>query len=250
VKGTPSPAQPIPAQEHPTTAGGARHVERTASLDVGVAPDGIQAAAQRVFAIASSLGGYVQQSSVSSGGSEGGATFDVRVPAGSISGAITALSHLGHVRSESNTTNDVTGQYDALRRSLGGARAERAGLLKRLAAASAAGAAEELEQQLRRVEARISSLEESLHALTGRIDYTPVGLSLTPEQPSGSGGFGSDLTPGGAAHDAARLLDAALAVLLIAAAAMLPVGLVALAGAVALGATRRRAREQALDANP
>ncbi|HEX3510202.1 MAG TPA: DUF4349 domain-containing protein [Solirubrobacteraceae bacterium] len=241
---------PAPAPEAPA-AGTARHIERTASLDVGVAPDQVQAAARRVFTLVASFGGYVRQSSVSTGsGSEGGATFDVRLPAGNIASAIAALSRLGHVRSENDTTNDVTDQYDALRGSLGEARAERAGLLRRLAAAGTTAESEALRAAVHRLDARIAQLLSALHALTSRIDYTPLALSLTPEaQAQGGGAFG-DLTPGGAAHDAARLLEAALAVLVIGAAAMLPLALVAIAGWAALVLARRRLREQALDANP
>jgi hypothetical protein len=227
--------------------GAERQVERTSTLDIGLPARSIQSAAQRVFSLVSAYGGYVAQSSVSSG-QEGGASFDARVPAGNLAGAIAALSHLGHVRSETDTTNDVTDRYDALRRSLGDARAERASLLKQLAAAGSSAQAASIAARLRAVEARIAGLQGALRALTNRIDYTPLALSLTPERaPAASSG---GLTPGGAAGDAARVLDAALAVLVIAAAAALPIALVGLAAWGALALTRRRLREQALDANP
>jgi hypothetical protein len=248
AKGTASAAVAGPAAP-PTPAGPpAREVERTSTLEVGVAPASLQSAAQRVFTLVDAYGGYVRQSNVSSGGSEGGASFDARVPTSNLAGAIAALSRLGHVRAETDTTNDVSERYEASRRSIGDAQAERVSLLKQLAAGSATVREAELKARLHAVETRIAALSGELRALRTRIDYTPLALSLTPEHKSVGAGA-SDLTPGGAAHDAALLLDAALAVLVIAAAAALPVALVTIAGWMVVALTRRRLREQALDAN-
>ncbi len=235
----------------------ARRVERTATLELGVAGSAIQSAAQRVFSLVSAFGGYVRESSVSSGpgsaqgsgSAQGGATFDVRVPSGNLSGAIAALSHLGHVRSETNTTNDVTEQLGSLQRSLGDERAQRSSLLKQIASASEEARAAELRGRLRAVEARIAHLEGSLRALRSRIDYTSLALSIAPENGAGASTGSSDLTPTGAARDAAQILDAAIAIVVLAAAALLPLGIVlaALWWIAMLG--RRRMREHALDAS-
>jgi hypothetical protein len=225
-----------------------RQVERTSTLDVGVAPAAIQSAAQRVFTLASAFGGYVKQSNVSAGGpGQGGASFDVRLPSSNLAAAIAALSHLGHVRSENDTTNDVTDQFGSLQRSLGALQAERSSLLRQLAAASEAQQATTLKARLHVVEERIAQLQGALRALTARIDYTSLALSLTPE--SAAAAASGDLTPGAAAGDAARILDAALAVLVIGAAAVLPLAVMILAGWVAVALLRRRLREQALDAS-
>jgi hypothetical protein len=243
---TSGPALASPAVEpQPPT----RQVERSALLDVGVPQNEIQATAQRVFALVSSFGGYVRSSNVASGEGEGegGASFQARVPSGRLPAAIAALSHLGHVRSENENTSDVTEAYDSLQRSLGAARAQRTSLLRQLAATSEAARAQEIEARLRSAEQRIGELETSLHSLTARIDYTPLALSLTPEHAQGQGALGG-LTPGDAAGTAARLLGTALAVLLVAAAAALPLAAIALAAWLALTLARRRLREQALDA--
>jgi Domain of unknown function (DUF4349) len=228
-----------------------RLVERTATLDVGVARRAIESSAQRVFTLVSALGGYVRHSSVSAGeardGDEGGASFDVRVPSANLSGAISALAHLGHVRSENNTTNDVTEQHTSLRSSLTEAQAERSRVLAQLRRATGESEVSALRTRLRALEARIAQLERALRALDQRVTYTSFALSLTPE--SAAGAATGDLTPGGAAHDAAKILDAALAVLVIAAAALLPLGGLAIAAWVAVALTRRRLRDHALDAS-
>ena len=183
-----------------------------------------------MFSLVSAFGGYVRQSSVSSGSgsgsAQGGATFDAQIPSGNLSGAIAALSHLGHVRSETNTTNDVTEQLGSLRRSLADERAERSGLLRQIAAASEEARAAELRSRLSAVEARIARLQSSLGALSSRIDYTSLALSIAPESGAGAGANAGELTPTGAVRDAARILDAALAVVVLAAAALLPLGIV------------------------
>jgi hypothetical protein len=241
-----SPAGGASASAAPGSA--ARQVERTSTLDVGVAPGAVQATAQRVFTLVSAFNGYVRQSSVSSGGvGQSGASFDVRLPSASLAAAIAALSHLGHVRSESDTTNDVTEQVGALQRSLGEEQAQRASLLKQLGQATEAEKAAALKAQLHEVDSRIAQLQGEQHALAARVDYTRVALSLSSEVTAGTST--GDLTPGGAAHDAAQILSAALAVLVIAAAAVLPLGALIIAAWLAVQATRRRLREQGLDAS-
>lgn len=243
------PAQGPLVKSGAAQAGPSRQVERTSTLDVGVAPGSVQPAAERVFALVSAYGGYVRSSNVSSGSGEGGASFDARVPTGNLASAIAALSRLGHVRSENDTTNDVTGQYGALQHSLADAQAERASALGLLARAATAERARELRGRLAGLERRIAGLQATLGSLRTRIDYTPLTLSLTPEHGAGSTAGADVLTPGGAAHDAARVLVVALAVLVIGAAAALPLALAALAGWALVTLARRRLREGALDAN-
>jgi Domain of unknown function (DUF4349) len=245
----PAPTGPGPSGAAPAGAPAAtRQVERTSTLDIGVSQDSIQSAARRVFTLASAFGGYVKQSNVSSGAPlQGGANFDIHLPSATLPSAIAALSHLGHVRSENDTTNDVTDQLSSLRRSLGGLEAERSSLLRQLAAASESQQAARLKARLQTAEARISQLQRTIRGLTARVDFTSLALSLTPEA-SGAAASG-DLTPGAAAGDAAKILEAALAVLVIGGAAVLPLAVILIAGWSAVALTRRRLREQALDAS-
>ena len=214
-----------------------------------------------MFTLVSASGGYVRQSSVSSGesgrgaepaqgeeGQRGGASFDIRVPSANLSSAIAALAHLGHVRSETDTTNDVTDEHSSLDRSLAQAQAERSSLLAQLRKATGEPEVALYKARLRAVDEHIGQLQSKLRGLDQHVTYTSISLSLTPESPSGGAGAGG-LTPGGAAHDAATILDTALAVLVIAAAALLPVAAIVIAAWAAFVLTRRRLREQALDAS-
>jgi hypothetical protein len=223
----------------------ARQVEHGASLDIGVAPTAIQNASQRVFALANVYHGYVQESNVSSGNSEqAGAAFQVKLPSTSLAAAIAAFIQIGHVRSENQTSNDVTEQYGSLQRSLGDARAERSSLLKQLAAATAEQQAATLKARLSAVERKLAGLERSLGALDKRVNYTTVALSLTPEAQGVAAG---SLTPGGAVGDAGEILATAVAILLLALTAAVPLAVVVAVGWLAVTRTRRRLREQALD---
>jgi hypothetical protein len=201
-----------------------------------------------VFTIVSSFNGYVRQSNVSSGGpGQGGASFDIRVPSANLANAIAALSGLGHVRSENNTTNDVTDQFNSLQSSLAKLRAERASLLKQLARASEGQEEARLKDRLRYVDAQISQQQGALSALSNRINYTALAFALTPEAAAAS--KDSELTPGAAARSAAKILEGALAVLVLAAATLLPFALLALVAWVVIASARKRLREQALDAS-
>jgi Domain of unknown function (DUF4349) len=227
---------------------GARQVERTASLDIGVAPNAIESAAHQVFTLVSTFNGYVRQSNVSSGGpGQGGASFDLRIPTANLTGAITALSHVGHVRSENDTTNDVTDQFNSLQNSLGDLKAERASLLRQLATTSDPQTRAALKARLQYVEREISQVQGQLGALRARISYTALALSLTAESAAATGQ--GDLTPGGAAKDAAQILQAALAVIVLGAAALLPLGVLAFGAWMLIRSSRRRLREEALDAS-
>lgn len=252
AQSAPSAAPAIPApltqsSSQPAAPGGARQVERSASLDVGVSPASINATAQRVFTLAGSFHGYVQQSTVSSGqGEQGGASFDLRVPSVKLSGLISALADLGRVRSETNTTNDITDELDGTRRALTDAQAERASLLVQLKRAVDYRQAQALAARLHAAEARISNLQASLRALTGRVTYTEVALSLTPENEKKPAAV---LSPGGALDQAGEILTTALAVLVLVGSAVLPIAALVAAIAASLALTRRRARERALDAS-
>ncbi|HXW58226.1 MAG TPA: DUF4349 domain-containing protein [Solirubrobacteraceae bacterium] len=236
-----------PSVASPAAAPAGRSVEQTATLQLGVSRKQIASTGQQVFTIVNSFHGYVQQSSTTSGSAqEGGASFQLRVPSSSISGTLAALSQLGRVLSETNTTSDVTEQLSSLQRSLGSARAERAALIAQIAHTSERSSVEALRGRLRGVDARIAGLQTSLRSLSSQVATTPISLTLTGEAPAQASSSG-DLTPGGAVRDAGEILSTALAVLLIALAATLPVALALALAWSAITTARRRQREQTLD---
>jgi hypothetical protein len=250
-----SPAQPTTASSgqgsvlQPPPNG--RKIVQGAQLALTTAPSRIDDVAQEVFVVVGQVRGIVSGSTVTAtGGPNGYAQFQLRVPSGSLPQTMAALSGLRYARvaSRTDTTQDVNDQYQADVRQLADARALRTSLLKQLANAATQAQIDSLTAQIHDADAAISSDQAVLQSLNNQVNYSQVtvtingGLTPLPVQ-TGGGGFGF----GRAAHDAGRVLTVAAGIALIGLAALVPF---ALLGALAwwLGsALRRRRRQQALD---
>ncbi|MGI8579575.1 MAG: DUF4349 domain-containing protein, partial [Solirubrobacteraceae bacterium] len=193
--------------------------------------------------------GYVLSSSVASGdGAAGGGSFQLKIPSASVSEAEGRLAQLGHVRSQTDTTQDISSAFVSADRRLADANAERRGLLRALGRSSTPNQTASVRARLQLVEGQIAGAERDIRSLRRRADLTSVSLTIVPEAHGAVVGNRGGLTPGGALHTAGRILSVALSVLLIALAIALPF---ALAGGLAVAGTRavrRRRREAALGA--
>ncbi len=243
IRSAVSPAAPVG-----TTA--TRQVERTSSVTLGVPPAKLQDASRQVFDITTRLfHGYVLSSSIASGdGATGGGSFQLKIPSAGVSEAEGRLAQLGHVRSQTDTTQDISSAFVSADRRLADANAERRGLLRALGRASTPNQTASVRARLQLVEGQIAGAERDIRSLRRRADLTSVSLTIVPEAHGAVVGNRSGLTPGGALHTAGRILSVALSVLLIALAIALPF---ALAGGLAVAGTRavrRRRREAALGA--
>ncbi len=237
----------------PTAAEGTtsrRQVERTSSVTLGVPPAKLQDASRQVFDITTRIyHGYVLSSSVASGdGAAGGGSFQLKIPSANVSEAEGRLAQLGHVRSQTDTTQDISSAFVSAGRRLADANAERRGLLRALGRATTANQTASVRARLQIVEGQIAGAERDIRSLRRRADLTSVSLTIVPESHgevvAGRGG----LTPGGALHTAGRILSAALSVLLIILAIALPFALLGGFAVAATRAVRRRRREAALGA--
>ncbi len=236
-----APAAPPAA----TAAGGARRVERHANLVLTTASDRIDDVSQQVIAVTDGVDGIVATSSVSSGdGGQGGATFTLKIPAAKLSTALSQLSKLGHVRSRSETGEDITDAYDASLARLTQALAERQSLLKQLANATTPTQSESIRARLRINGEAIDQARGALKDVRTRANYATVELSVQPR--SSDGGAGVGWTPDDALGDAARILEVSLGVVVVGLAALVPLGALGLAAGLSARALRRRRREQAL----
>jgi len=232
-------------------SGSPRKVERSASLELGADADRVDDVAQGVLGVVARYEGIVDSSSVQSRQDGGEAGFQLRIPADRLQPALAALSRLPDARvlSRTDDTRDVNQAYVSVRRALANARAERAGVVRALANADTEDETLRLRARLDRLELTIARAERAQRALDRRVDYSRVSVAI-------HGGAGGGVVPaddgafglGDAAHDALRVLEVAAGVVVIAAAALVPVAvLAALAWPLARALTRRR-REQALDA--
>ena len=252
--GTPSdirPADHALVEPTPTTPQGEsvvpqRKVERSALLDLATGAGDLDRVADGVVRATDASGGFVASSQVDAGATGGTAHFDLRVPTDRLDATLAVLSRLGHVRSRSQSTDDVTGAVVSARERLSDAKAERRALLRALGRARTSTQAEAIRARLRLARTEIASARGDLHALGRRTAFSSVSVTLSARGggTSGGGSFG----PGDALNDAIRILGAVAGGLLVALAVLLPVA--ALVALVWLGARtlRRRSRERALDA--
>ena len=157
------------------------------------------------------------------------------------------LRELAHVRARSAGTQDVTGSFDALVARLSDARAVHRATLHALRRTSDPALVASLRRRLDALRARIAREQRALDALRRSTGLARVEVDLdttragTIAPPSGGA-----WTPRDALRDAARVLEVAAGVILVALAALAPVALLAALGAAAGRVLRRRRRDAAL----
>ena len=228
---------------------GNRKVERSAALTLATRPGEIDAVSARVQDVVRRQRGFVASSDVASTGAGGGGTFELRIPARNLDAAMAALARLGSVRERADRSQDITSISVSARDRLGDARAERAGLLRRLARAETDAEVAALRARLRDASAEIATTRRGVARIANRAAYANVLLTLVADSDTGAGVPGEDRwSPGDAARDALRVLELAAGVVLVAAAVALPLALLAVPLAVVTRRGARRRRERALDA--
>ena len=246
-------ASSAPSTVIPTPETSGRKITQAAQLQLTAPGDRINEVSQELFTAVGLSNGIVKSSTITAAGSNGYAVFQLSIPSGNLATTMSALSTLryAHVASETNATQDVTGQFNADAARLADARALRTSLLKQLAAATTQAEIDSLTAQIHDAEASIASDQATLARLGHQIDYSNVTVQINaatipPAHASttSSGGF----TLGTAWHDAIRVLTIVAGVSLIALAVLIPLGLMAALIAWIAYWVRRRRREAALDA--
>ncbi len=145
---------------------------------------------------------------------------------------------------ESQSLQDITNTYDAARQRLGDATAERRALLRALAGATTEGQIDSLRERLSQSRGAITQARSALQAVSQRASTAEVEVTVLGDAHAASEG----LTLHRGLHDAGRVLVVTLAVMLIAAAILLPLALLIVALATARRSWRRYQRERVLDA--
>jgi Domain of unknown function (DUF4349) len=250
ASGSATTASPATAAPQPPNNG--RKIIQSAQLALTTPASRVETVAQEAFQVIGRENGIVDRSTVTAtGGSDGYANFQLRVPSGNLSQTMSALSTLqyAHVSSRTDNTQDVNDTYVSVTHRLADSRALRTALLKQLANATTQQQIDSLNARIHDAEASIASDEATIRGLNRRINFSDITLTInagsipTPVS-RGSSGF----TIGKAAHDAGRVLTVAAGVALIALAALVPVALLVALGLWVGAGIRRRRREQALDA--
>jgi len=249
-----APAQtPSSGRAEPPQRGGAgtapevrnRKVERSASLTLAPASAKVEDVADEVIRVTDRYRGFVLRSTVVGADAGGaGGRLDLRIPSDRVQPAIRDLSALAHVRSRTQSTEDVTGRFVSRRARLNEAIAERRALLRQLAAADTRNEVTSIRVRLRLINRRIAARRASLRALQDRIDYAAIAVEIVPDD-NRTDSDGSTL---GDALDSARdILATSLAIALVALAVLVPGSIIALVAWTAARRLVRRRRERTLD---
>jgi hypothetical protein len=228
----------VPAPSSP------RDVIRNVSVTLSTRPADVEDVSDRAIRVADTLGGYVQDSSVTAGRS---ASITLRIPQDKFQQALTQLSRLAHVSSRAQQSQDVTDQRAALEAAVRDARAYRDSLRRRLGRAKTDRQASSLRGRLQRAEQSLRAREREVGGLSRETSLATIDVRVRGDRRGVAAAPGGRWTPGDAVDDAGRVLEVAAGVVVIALAVLLPLALLG-GAAVLLGRllTRRR-RERALE---
>ncbi len=216
-----------------------------ASITLAATPSDVQETANRVSRLAVSDGGFVQSSHVQvqqPGASE--ANLMLSIPSAKLSGALASLGQLAPVRAESQSLQDITNTYDAARRRLSDATAERQALLHALSRATTEGQIDSLRERLSQNRDTIAQAQSTFQTVSQHASTAEVEVTVLGDAHAGSEGF----TLHRGLHDVGRVLVVTLVILLIAAAILVPLALLIFALLTARRAWLRYQRERMLDA--
>jgi hypothetical protein len=231
-----------PSSSAPAAAPG-RVQQLGASVTLAVTPANVQETSDRVSRLVVRDGGFVQSSHVQVQQGRGGeATLTLRLPSEKLSAALASLEQIAPVREESQSLQDITNSYDAARQRLTDVEAERQALLRALAKATTEGEIDSLRERLAQSRGALAGAHSALEVVSRRASTAEVEVTVLGDAHAASEG----LTLHRGLHDAGRVLTVTLVVLLIAAAALVPLALLLLGLTAAVRVWRRRRREQVL----
>lgn len=235
----------------PATGGGdpksdgrsARKVERAASMTLGARRRDIDTVADGAARVATTLGGFVASSSVSS---RNGGELDLRVPATRLDDAVARLSRLAHVRRLERSTLDITAKSVSARARVNELKAERRSLVRQLAKATTLDEVDRLRARIHDVNDRLRAARAASRRVENRAAYANLSVQVVPERRAAAAP-GDGWSPADAWRDALRVLEVAAGIALVAFAVALPLVLLGAPAWVATRRLTRRRRERALD---
>ena len=190
---------------------------RTADLSIRV--DDVRAAADQAGRIAVSAGGTVRGEERSSGGKDGSAVVDLRVPPAGFDAVLGRLAGLGEEEQRQVGTQDVTDQVVDLDSRIATQKASVARVRALLDRANDLGDVVQIEGELSKRTADLESLQARLAALEEQVDLATITVRLhSSDEASGAApppGFRDGLSAGWEAIVvAARLVGVAAGALL------------------------------------
>jgi hypothetical protein len=237
--GRPGIAQAPPTGTRPRN-GRPQVQELSASLGLSTDAEELQEAADGVVEVTDRHDGFVDSSDIHVGGSNGRASFSLRIPAADLRNALEDLSSLGRVVSRDEGSANVTGAYVDAGKAYRDARAKVDSLLAALRTASTPSEAAAIRQQLVAARQQLAASRVALRGLKQQVTYAPVAVQIRVQ---GDG----DWSIGDAADDAVGVLEAIGGAALITLAVLVPLAALLLLGWLGARELNRRRRESALD---
>jgi hypothetical protein len=248
----PSPALSLPA---PAGRSGVlprirnRQVDRDAALVLATPVDKVESTADGVIEVTDRYEGFVLRSNVSGGDeSRAGGTLELRIPSNRLQPALRDLSELAHLRSRTQTTQDITARFTSARSRLNDALAERRALLRQLARATTPNETASIRARLRLANRQIAAVRSDLRGLRNRVDFSKVSVAIEADQSLQSKDGSWSL--GDAFQDALEILGTMVGIALVSLAVLIPVAIMALLVWLGTSALRRSRRERVLDRRP
>lgn len=228
-----------------------RKQDRNARLELRTSPREVREVSDRAISLIEDIGGVVLNSSLKEGEKGATAQLQLRVPSAELDATLDRLTDLATVASLQETADDITAPFVSTKDKLADARAERQALLKALGNASDADEADKLRRQAKKARQRISRRQAQFQRVAQRARNSQISLEIggrKADQASDEGS-GSRWSLGNLIDDAATVLRATLGILLVIAAALIPLGLIALPARLLYTRHRKHQRENALSAS-
>jgi hypothetical protein len=220
----------------------ARKVERNTQLALSAQPEDVRGVSDEVISITRSLGGIVATSQVSESPDGANATLELTIPTRNLDAAVDRMTDLADVDSLNEASTDITKPFVSAQDRVHDAEAERRQLLKALGNATTDAEAEALTIRIADARREISRAEASFERIARKARLSSLSVTVT-SNPNAS----ADRTLGDWFDDAVDVLKAIAGILLIAAAILIPFGLIAAIVAWVISRVRRHRRERSLD---
>ncbi|MBJ7354536.1 MAG: DUF4349 domain-containing protein [Thermoleophilaceae bacterium] len=238
-----SVAPAMPGVTSPTIP---REVARDTRLTLAADGADIERLSDRVNAIVDRHGGYVASSKVRGGeGNRGRATFDLMIPAAQYKPALAAISRLAHVRSRSQSSQDITTEVNSAERAVKRWTARVNRLEDQLAAAETTQQRVILRRQLASASAAKREATRQVRANRARVNYVPIALTIVADKTAADKDKGA-ITK--AFDKAGKILTAIAAVLIVALAVLIPIALIVAALWFGVRRWHRARSNRAIDA--
>jgi len=205
----------IPHESYVSSFGG-RMVELQAYLTVQV--DEPKSSSSKIIALASSLGGYVAESSFDDASSS--SNLVLRVPQENFTLALKEISTLGKMKAQSISSNDVTEQYVNLQAELDAYKTEEQTLLRILNSSNTVKDALATQDTIRDVQAQINQIEGELRVMERLVAFATLSVQLI--QPEA----GPTLDFGDAVQSAIQSFYIVVKGMMILGASLLPIAMV------------------------